>query len=55
MNDEEILDLDELDPELKQRIEDAVRRGSEDNYSYTLSDQELLDYSLFGVRSFNIY
>lgn len=47
----------DLDQELLEQIkarQDFLRQKDQDTFGYAFCDQELLDYSLSGVKNFNI-
>ena len=51
MTEEEKLDLSDLDLEILQRVEEHLKYTQEFSDSYNFCDQELLEYSLKGVKS----
>ena len=51
----EQIDLEDLDLDIKQRIEEAISQSQEDSSNgYKLCSQELLDYSLRGVSTLHV-
>lgn len=50
MTEEDRLDLCDLDLEILQRVEEHIKYTQESSDSYSFCDQELLEYSLKGVK-----
>lgn len=54
MTEEEKLDLSDLDLEILQRVEEHLKYTQESSDSYNFCDQDLLDYSLYGIKSVKV-